>query len=514
MSRTENSLRNIKFALIFQAASVLVAFLTRKVFVLVLSQEYLGLDGTFSNILTMLSLAELGIGSAITFSLYKPLAENNREQISALMALFRRVYWTIGVVVALLGCALTPALPVLIRDMPDLPHIYLIYVLFILNTALSYFGVYKQSLIIADQRQYITSTCHYCIKMLLFLAQALFLWLTHNYFVYLGLLLGSTLTENCILTYLANRLYPFLKTTKAGPLPKETKDAILRNTKALLSHRIGGIVVFGTDNLLISAFVGVVSVGLYSNYLMVTNGLKTVYEQLFRSLTASIGNLGATSEDSSRALPVFWKVNFVGNWLYGFSAVCLMVLLNPFVELWVGQRFLFSQEIVCLIALNFYVTGMRQATLAFRDAYGLYWYDRHKPIAESIINLGVSAALAIPLGVTGIFIGTFISTMTTCFWIEPVVLFHYGFHAPVKRFFGEYALNTLITVGTAAVLWFLCSLLPGAGLLLFVTKAVVCLVGGNLGFLLVYHRREEFHYFTALLGRMLGKVIGRFKHTT
>ncbi len=498
MSRTENSLRNIKFALIFQAASILVAFLTRKVFVLVLTQEYLGLDGTFANILSMLSLAELGIGGAITYSLYKPLAEDDREQITALMALFRRVYWTIGGIVALLGCALTPLLPVLIRDMPDLPHIYLIYLLFILNTALSYFGVYKQSLIIADQRQYITSTCHYGIKMLLLLAQALFLWLTHNYFVYLGLMLGATLTENLILTYQANRLYPYLKKATPPPLPQETKQAILRNTKALLTHRVGGVVVFGTDNLLISAFVGSISVGLYSNYLMVTNGLTTVYGQLFRSLTASVGNLGATKA-SDRALPVYWKVNFAGGWLFGFSAICLAVLFNPFIDLWLGEAFLFSQEIVCLIALNFYVTGMRQATLTFRDAYGLYWYDRHKPIAESVINLTVSAALAIPYGVTGIFIGTFLSTMTTCFWIEPVVLFHYGFHAPVKRYFLDYAVNTLVTVATGGAVWFLCSLLPGSGMVLFCEKAALCLVGGNLGYLLAYHRREEFRYFVTLL---------------
>ncbi|MCI9466497.1 MAG: hypothetical protein HFE99_05200 [Ruminiclostridium sp.] len=507
MSRTENSLRNIKFALFFQAASILVAFLTRKVFVLVLTQEYLGLDGTFSNILTMLSLAELGIGGAITYSLYKPLAQDDRAQITALMALFRRVYWSIGGIVALLGCALAPLLPVLIRDMPDLPHIYLIYMLFVLNTALSYFGVYKQSLIIADQRQYITSTCHYGLKMLLFLAQALFLWLTHNYFVYLGLMLGATLAENLILTYQANRLYPYLKKATPAPLPQETRKDILRNTKALLTHRVGGIVVFGTDNLLISAFVGVISVGLYSNYLMVTNGLKTAYGQLFRSLTASVGNLGATKDSGQAALPVYWKVNFVGGWLFGFSAICLAVLLNPFIDLWLGEAFLFRQEIVCLIALNFYVTGMREATLTFRDAYGLYWYDRHKPIAESLINLAVSAALAIPLGVAGIFLGTFISTMTTCFWIEPVVLFHYGFHAPVKRYFQEYAVNTLVTLATGAVVWWLCTLLPGSGMVLFCGKAAVCLVAGNLGYLLAYHRREEFRYFLQLASGM----VRRFK---
>ena len=507
MSRTENSLRNIRFSLIFQAASILVAFLTRKVFVQVLTQEYLGLDGTFANILSMLSLAELGVGSAITYSLYKPLAENNREQIAVLMALYRRVYHVIGIVVAALGCALTPLLPVIIRDLPNIPHIKLIYLLFVLNTSLSYFYVYKQSLIIADQKQYIATTCRYGLKMLLFLAQALFLWLTRNYFAYLGLQIGTTLLENLILSHRADQLYPYLKTIRPGSLSQATKQEILRNTKAMMLHKIGGVVVFGTDNLLISYFVGVVAVGLYSNYLLVTNGLKSVYGQLFRSLTASVGNLGVTAEPK-QALQVFRKFNLAGNWLYGFSAVCLVTLFNPFISLWVGPDYQFGQLIVCLIAANFYVTGMRQAALTFREAYGLYWYDRYKPVVESIINLAVSAALAVPFGVAGIFIGTFVSTITTCFWIEPFVLFKHGFCTSPKPFFKDYAINTFITLLTAVLVWYICALLPGAGLTLFLEKVLVCVVLGNVGYLAVYCWREEFWYFVELLAK-LAKRIGK-----
>lgn len=508
MSRTENSLRNIRFALIFQAAGILVSFFTRKIFVQVLTQEYLGLDGTFANILSMLSLAELGVGNAITYSLYKPLAENDREQITALMALYRRVYHVIGIVVAVLGCALTPFLPVIIRDLPNIPRIRLIYLLFVLNTSLSYFYIYKQSLIMADQRQYIVTTCHYGLKMLLFLMQAVFLLLTHNYFVYLGLQIGTTLLENRILSHQADSLYPYLKTIHSGKLKQGTTKQILRNTKAMMLHQVGGVVVFGTDNLLISYFVGVVAVGMYSNYLMVTNGLKSVYTQLFRSLTASVGNLGATA-DPEQALPVFCKVNFVGNWLYGFSTVCLVILFNPFITLWVGEEYQFNQLVVCLIALNFYVTGMRRATLTFREAYGLYWYDRYKPVAESVINLSVSAVLAVPYGVAGIFIGTFVSTMTTCFWIEPIVLFKYGLHASPRPFFKDYALNSAITLLTAMIVWHVCQLLPGDGMTLFLEKIAVCAVLGNAGYLAVYCRRDEFRYFVDLVLKLIKRVRNR-----
>ncbi len=205
--------------------------------------------------------------------------------------------------------------------------------------------------------------------MLLYLAQALFLWLTQSYFVYLGLRIGTTPLENMILSVWANRLYPYINTTTPGPMPKEAKQEILRSAKAMMLHKVGGVVVFGTDNLLISYFVGAVAVGLYSNYLMVTNGLKTVYQQIFRALAASVGNLGAMAAPE-QARSVFQRMTLAGNWLYGFSAVCLVSLFNQFIALWVGKDFLLSQEIVCLIALNFYVTGMRQVVLTFREAQG------------------------------------------------------------------------------------------------------------------------------------------------
>lgn len=502
MSRTTKSLQNIKVILLLQTVSSAASFFTRRVFVQMLSQEYLGLNGTFSNILAMLSLAEMGIGSVFTYNLYKPLAEQDKGQIAALMVLFRRTYRTIGLVIAALGCALTPFLPVLIRDMPDIPHIYLIYLMFVLDTSLSYFYVYKQLLIIADQRRYIVSTCSVILNMLLQLGQIFSLRLTGNYFAYLGLQVGKTLLTNIILSRIADRLYPYLKIKKTATLSQDTKQEIIKNTKARILHKIGSVVVFGTDNMLISYFVGVISVGLYSNYLMVSQTLAAVYGQLFEALTASIGNLGATSR-REHTLPVFWQLNFVVNWLYGFSAVCLFILFNPFISIWLGDGYLFSQEIVFLIALNFYVTGMRQAVQTFRDAYGLFWHDRYKPIAESVINLVVSAVLAIPFGTAGILLGTFVSTMTVCFWVEPLVLFRHGFRAPVWPYFREYALNTLLTLVTGAAAWWVCKALPGEGLLLFLAKMAVCATGGNLFYLLVYHRREEFRYFVELFSGLL-----------
>ena len=188
-----------------------------------------------------------------------------------------------------------------------------------------------------------------------------------------------------------------------------------------------------------------------------------------------------------------------------------MILLNPFIELWLGREYLFQQSIVCLIALNFYVGGMRSAVITFRDAEGLYWYDRYKPIAESLVNLVASIALAVPYGVAGILGGTFVSTMTTCFWIEPAVLFRYGLEASVRPYFKDYAVNTVITLLTAAVVWGVCEALPGAGVSLFLAKMAVCAVVGNAGYLLAYHRREEFRYFTGLVLALCRSAANRIR---
>ena len=504
MSRTDNSLKNLKTAVLFKLAAIVVNFIARKIFVVVLTKEYLGLDGTFANILTMLSLAELGVGTAITYSMYKPLAEGDRELILSLITLYRKFYTVIGITVGVLGAALTPFLQYIIRDIPDIPHIRLIYLMFVLDSSISYFLVDKQSLISADQKQHIVTSYQYKTSMAVTAAQCAALLLTGDYVLYLTLKLCATFVCNALLARKADRLYPYLKQKTVQPLPAPVRQDISKNIRAMIAHKLGSVVVFGTDNVLIAYFVGAVSVGLYSNYLLITQSLKSAYSMIFRAMTASIGNLCA-AEDTAHAQAVFWRVDLLTRWIYGFSAVCLVVLLNPFISLWLGADYLFPMPIVLLIVSSFYVTGMRQSVLTFREAMGLYWYDRHKPLFESAINLAVSILLAKPFGIVGIFIGTVVSTLSTCTWVEPYILFRHGFGAPVGKYFARYALNVLLTAAAGAATWYICALLPAAGFEAFLVKVLLCCVLPNLFFLLVYGKTSEFHYFLTLGKSVLGK---------
>ena len=511
MSRTSNSLKNIRYAAFFKLAVVLVNFLARRVFITVLTDAYLGLNGSFANILSMLSLAELGVGTAITYSMYKPLAEKDETQLLSLMSLYRRFYWIIGLIIAVLGAGLTPFLPKLIHDhaVLNVPHIELIYLLFVFDSAVSYFFVYKQSIITADQKQYIVTFYQNVILICITVAQIAFLLITKNYFVYLGIKIAGTILTNILLARKANKLYPFLKSREIQPLPAEVRTTISKNIRATLMHKIGSVVVFETDNILILYFIGAVAVGFYSNYLMITQGIMNVFTMVFRSMTASVGNLCA-QEDKTQAQVVFWRLDFFTRWLYGFSAISLMVLLNHFIGfIWLTENYLFPLSIVLLIVVNFYLTGMRQSVLTFRDAMGLYWYDRHKPIAESLINLIVSIALAKPLGIVGIFIGTFVSSISTCVWIEPYILFKHGFKASSRRYFGKYAFHTAVTAALGFATWYLSTWLPGSGLVPFIGKLALCAVVPNLGYLLIYGRTEEFRYAVELLKSRLGRLLKR-----
>lgn len=493
MSRTSNSIRNIKYAVVGQAVGLVISFFTRTIFVQILSVEYLGLNGLFSNILSMLSFAELGVGTAITYSLYKPLADKNEVKIKTLMRLYQQAYTAIGVTIAALGVTLTPFLEFLIKDMPDIPYIREIYLMFVANSVISYFFSYRRSLIIADQMRYIVTVYHYGFYVGLNIAQILILLVTHNYILYIGLQLLNTLLENIILSHKAGKLFPFIKGKSKESLDAKEKSTIVRNVKAMMLHKIGDIVVLGTDNLLLSKFIGIVVVGMYSNYLMITNALNTVFGLMFQALTASIGNLSIT-DTKERTKFIFSCIDFIGFWIYSFASISLVNLFNPFIRLWLGEEYLFSMPLVLLIITNFYLTGMRKSVITFRDALGLYWYDRYKPLFEAGINLMVSIILVRQIGTEGIFIGTAVSTLTTCFWVEPYMLYKHGFKSSAIPYFVRYVQYTSLMLLAGGATWFACSLFNGTDLTAFIGKMVMCVFAPNAIFIAAFWRRKEFRY--------------------
>lgn len=497
MSRIDNTIRNAKFALAGQVISILVGFISRKIFVVFLGAEYLGLGGLFSNMLLLLTLAELGIGWAINYSLYKPLAERDEKKLIAIMAFYRKAYLTIGLTIFALGFLLTPFLDFFLKDPPSIPHLRLIFLMFVANTSISYFFSYKRSLIFTDQKGYLTTLYKYVFYLALNAVQVVILVTTRNYLLFLSAQLVMTLAENIAISRKADRLYPFLKSKVTEKLDSVEKTKITRNTFAMVLHKVGTTVVMGTDNLLISKFVGLLEVGYYSNYNLIFYGLRTVIQQLFNAAGASIGHLGATESKEKRFF-VFRSLDLFGFWIYSFSSICLVILANPFISLWLGDKYLLSNSFVIVIVINFYVTGMRQSVISFKDALGLFWYDRYKPLFESLLNLILSIILVKKLGMVGIFIGTILSSLLTCFWVEPRVLYKYGFNLPVASYFFNYAKNTAVMLVTGYITWLASGLFSQAGIPSFAYKLAVCLIIPNLFFYLLLRKDKRFKYLVAI----------------
>ena len=497
--RSENSIKNIIVNVGSQLFSILLSFLCRTIFIRTLGEAYLGISGLFSNILTLLSLAELGVGTAIIFSMYKPLAQNDRKKIGALMGLYKRAYHTIGLIVGAAGLAFTPFYPHFIKNDPGIPDLTVIYLLYIFNTVITYFFSYKQSIIVADQKNYICTLYQYGFCILQNIIQIAILFLTHNFILYLCVQIVFSFFTNFFLAHKADKMYPYLKRYEKEKLGRDDKASIIKNIRAMFMHRIGSTVVNGTDILLISSFSGIVSVGIYSNYYLITTTLRGLTSQIFGGITASVGNLGAM-EDRKKSYNIYLAINFACFWIFSFCAISLFCLFNPFIILWTRrQDLVFSLPIVFVISLNFFVTGMRQATLTFRDAFGLFWYDRYKAVLEAAVNLIFSIILAQRYGIIGVFVGTFISTMTIDFWVEPLVLFRHGFHRPVRTYFARYLYYAALTAVTGYLTYLFCSYLPGAGLAGFAAKCVICLLLPNTVYLVLFWHTREFQYLKSFI---------------
>ncbi len=492
-SRTEYSARNTTVAIIARVIAILLGFCTRVVFTHTLSEEYVGINGLFTDILNVLALSELGIGTAITYALYKPIAEKDVEKQKSLMLLYRKFYRIVALLMLAGGLLVVPFLDVLIKNQSGVEHLTGLYLMYLVNSVISYLLIYKRSLIDAYQLSYIGVLYQTIFLIFQNGLQMLVLLMTKNFTLFLSLQILCTLLNNFCISKKADKMYPFLKDKQIQRLPEEEKQGIYRNIRAMLMHKIGSVVVNNTDNLLLSSMVGIVSVGMYSNYYLVIGSVRQVLNQAFQGITASVGNLGV-EEGRERVKKIFEAAFFIGQWMFGFAAICLFELLPSFVELSFGAQYVFQMDVTLILCLNFYFTGMRQATLVFRDSLGVFWNDRYKSLVEAFINLAASVVLGYWFGVLGIFVGTLCSTVTTSLWVEPYMLYKHRLKASVRVYFLKYAMYFTVTGGAWWVTDLLCRQVSGKGWSHLLLRLAVCILVPNVLFLVVYGKTKEFTF--------------------
>ena len=503
--RTRYTLINMVVNVGGQLMNQVLLFISRMVFIHYLSAAYLGVNGLFTDVLGILNLAELGVGTAMIYSLYEPAAKNDEHRLAQLMNLYRLLYRIVAVVVLLVGLALMPFLGFFIKDSSGIEHLRLIYLMYVANSVCSYLLSYKNSIYLAYQKAYVRNLWAQLCDAVKTLFQIVLIVLTGNFILYLAVQFVMQFIPNIIVSVKVDKEFPYLKECRELP-EKEEFHGILRNIGAMSFHKLGTVIVRNTDSLLMSSFVGLLSVGLYSNYKLVLSGINNMMDKFSNAFTGSLGNLSAI-EDEKRVYGIYRELDLLFFVIYGYWTAGLFALFNAFITLCFGPDYCFSMATVAVLVMEFYITGQRKVNLLFREAKGLFWHDRYKAIVEAIINLVVSLILVQYFGIAGVLGGTVISSLTTCVWVEPYILMRYGiredWQKKLRDYFIRYLQRALVVAALAAVSYGWVRFCPAKNIGWFLLDGVLYTLLFGAVMVVLYRNTPE---FDQLKGRVTAVV--------
>lgn len=497
--RSKNSIINTIVAIIMNIVNIIISFCAQTIFIKQLGVEYNGINGLFLNIVSMLSIIELGIGSAIIYNLYKPIADNDKEKIKSLMKFYKKSYHLIAIIIFFIGICIIPFLNSIVGNVNIKESIKFIFILFIIDTTFSYLLSYKRSILYANEKTYIVNIVHIIYLILMNTAQIVLLIITSNYIIYLILKILFRIMENIVITIIANKRYPYIKEKNIKDLDKSLKNSITIKVKGLLFHKVGSFVVLGTDNIIISKFLGVTVVGLYTNYNMIINALTQVLGQIYMAITASIGNL-LVENNKEKSYNIFKRLNFFNYIISSFCTINFCVLANPFVDMWLGENFTFPYYVVIILGINFYVQTMRKTINAFKEAAGIFYEDRFVPIIESIVNIIASVILVKICGLSGVFLGTIISTLVIYIYSYPKYVYIPLFNKKRIEFLKQNIYYFILLVCEGIICVFISKYIVITNLIIeIICKLIICTISIYIMNSFIFHKKEEYKYFKDLI---------------
>lgn len=508
--RLQNSIKNIIFNLSNNIITSILGFISRTIFIYTLGKSYLGISALLQNVFGLLAISELGLSTAIGFSLYKPLAEKNNRLVNTLMTIYKKAYRVIGVVILFLGIILYKYLDFFVDPNQQPKEILYIYFLYLANIVVGYFLSYKTTLISSDQKGYKLVPIQIKISVITLLVQIVYLLLFKEYLGYLAIQIISSILMNYIQNRFITKQYDYINFNSKDKLPKEEKILIIKNISGLMITKIGDFCVNSTDNLIISKFVDLASVAIYSNYILIREMINGYIRILFNSITASLGNLIAEG-DEKKSLEVFNIIFFISFVVYSFEAVSFICLFNPFIEdLWIGKDYLFSFNIVLAIVINNYLTGLRVPIITMKSAAGIYIEDAWVPFGFAIINLGASIILGKYLGVFGVILGSIIGSLCTADWFRPIIIFKKVFKVSVWNYFKNYFKYILLGCLYMFISVEICNMIIIPNIFIkFILKCFVCLIVPNLISIVLFFNTSEFRYLFNIVKNIFFKKIFR-----
>lgn len=499
--RTKSSIKNTLTSILVNTLTILIGFFAQAVFIKILGAEYLGINGLFTNIISMLGIVELGIGSAIIYNLYQPFEKKDKETIKSLMKFYRKAYHLIAIIVFILGIVLIPFLGFFIGEVNIDINLQFVYFLFILDIVCSYLLSYKRSILYANQKNYLIQIIHLFYLVILNGLQLFILYVSKNYYLYLVIKIIMRVLENLVISIVVDFNYPYLNSKQVKKLDSKIEKDIFKKVKALFFHKIGAFIILGTDNIIISKFLGVVVVGLYSNYYLIINSIQTLFGQAITALTPSVGSLLVT-ESKEKVYDIFKKVRFINFWIACFTTTAILVIIQPFIKIWVGSSYLLDNMVLYVLVFNFYMTMMRYSYMTFKEAGGIFYEDRFVPLFESLLNIIFSCLLVKIFGLSGVFMGTVISGLVLWCYSYPKYVYKNLFGREYKDYIKETIGYIFLFILIAGFSYFISNFFIVQSDLLQVTVNVfISILIPNLLILLMFYQTEQFKYFKNLILR-------------
>ena len=508
IERTKNATRNIIFGIILKVYQIFMPFMLRTAMIYFMGVQYLGLSSLFSSVLQVLNLAELGVGSAMVYSMYKPIAEDESTKICALMKLYKIYYRIIGLVIGTVGVGLLPFIPKLIKgDVPADINIYILYLLNLMTTVFSYWlFAYKNSILTAHQRTDIVSKVSLVTNSIQFILQFFVVWLLKNYYIYIIIALMVQVITNVFTAIVADKLYPNYK--PEGKLQKQEVNAINKRIRDLFTAKLGGVIVNSVDTIVISAFLGLNILAVYQNYFYIITSVLGFVSVIFSACTAGIGN-SLILESKQKNYNDLKKFTFIVAWIAGFCSCCFLNLFQPFMEIWVGKELMLQYNAVICMVIYYFIYEINQLLNLYKDAGGIWHEDRFRPLVTALSNLGMNLIMVRIWGIYGVLLSTvfsmlfvgmpwlFYNLFTTIF--ERELLLDY-----LKKLFKL----SMVSFGVCVASVGLCNIINIGLFQTIIIRLCMCLIVPNVMFCIIYYRTVEYRESLFLMNTITkGKFI-------
>lgn len=441
--RTHKAITNIFYNILNQMVMLFLSFISRSVFIWGFGIEYLGINGLFADILNLLSLADLGFNTAMTYSFYKPLAEKDYEKIAGLVNFYKKVYYLIALGIAIIGIALIPFLPRLINVEYEIPHLTIYYLLSLSTVVASYLCIYKTTILMADQKGYLVTKVAIYTNFIKTILQIISIIVWKNYIIFLSVGTIITIGNNVYASRIADKTYQFIN--KKSTISNYEKKHIFNNLGSVFLYKVSAMLLNATDNILISILISTAMVGYYSNYLLLQTKIVAIISLVFTSMTASIGNLIVT-ENSEKRFKVFKCEQSISCFICGIVVPCYILLADDFIRIWLGSEYQLGFAMSCAVGLNMYLSCVMQTLWSYREATGLYRKTKWIMVICAMINIGLSIILGKTIGVIGIILASAIARIVTYVWYEPQILFREYFANSEKGYYVQLIKNIFLII--------------------------------------------------------------------